>query len=53
VVGHVLEEDALLARPEDILEYVIVAVLGLRLGVGEAVAPAVLSIVVGCRKRLV
>src|SRR5215211_3279931 len=53
VVSHVLEKDALLARPEDVLEHPLVAVLGLRLGVRKAVTQAVLSIIVRRRKRLV
>src|SRR5215204_4922100 len=53
MICHVLEEDAPLTRPEDVLQHPLVTVLGLRLGVGEAVALAVRSIVVGCRERLV
>src|SRR5687767_4822282 len=52
VVGHVLEENTLLAWPEDALEHPLVTVLGLRLGVRKAVAQAVLTIVVRGRKRL-
>src|SRR5215211_7431538 len=53
MVSHVLEEDAPLPHPEDILKHPLVAVLGLRLGVRKALAQAVLSIIVRGRKRLV
>src|SRR5918992_5854463 len=53
VVGHVLEENTLLAWPEYVLEHPLVTVRGLRLGVRKAVARAVFTIVVRGRKRLV
>jgi hypothetical protein len=53
VVGHILEEDALLMRPENVLYNPLLVVLGLRLGIRKAIAQTVLPIVIGGRKRFV
>jgi hypothetical protein len=53
VVGHVLDEDAPLARREDALQNPLVVVLRPRLHVGVTVAQAILAVVVGGGEGLV